>query len=119
MKIGEILKDSAGGTLFFILGYTLGSLYDRLFYQIYRKIDPVMNNNISLVSVVTMQLFLLICIVIFLTNEGIIVGVDLVFMRMGLISSQIFLLQWTLKKLTNDRAIGAKENTRSDGLVPY
>jgi hypothetical protein len=124
MKFGDILKDSASGTVFFILGYALGSLYDMLFYQMYRKIDPDMNHNTRLIPIVLVQLFVLIFLVIFLTSGGIILGVELLFMRVGLVSSQIFLLQWTLKKLVDQRPIfliEAKkpENTGSHDNVPY
>jgi hypothetical protein len=123
MKVGEILRESAAGTAFFILGYALGSLYDMLFFQLYRKIDPNMNSRIRLFVIVIVQLFLLVIVITSLSSGINLPGEELLFMRMGLISSQVFLLQWTLKRFVNRRPIEketAKEpsGTQHD-LIPY
>jgi hypothetical protein len=123
MKFGEILKESAAGTVFFILGYILGSLYDMLFFQIFRKIDPTMNNHIRLFVIVLVQLFLLVIIITTISSALHLPGEELFFLRMGLVSSQVFLLQWTIKRFVNRRPIEKETaNEPSDtqhDIIPY
>lgn len=93
------LSVAFGGFMYFIWGFVLGTIMDLAFLKTYKKIDPKENNNLYLTVMILVQLYVLV-FVISLTfnskNES-----SIYFLRIGLLSSQLFLLEFALEKLTN------------------
>jgi hypothetical protein len=81
----------------FIIGFVLGTALDIGFFKVYEKIDPEHKNNYKLVLMVLVQIFF-----ILLTIQ--LISVRSVFKYnfiLGLMTSQIFLLQYAVKRLAN------------------
>ena len=92
------LKDSVLGTTEFILGFLIGTLIDVFFFKLYKKIDPEENNLGLLTVVMFFQIFTL--ILIFNSISRYVQSEEVVnmFIRIGMISSQIYLVQYAGEK---------------------
>lgn len=113
----------------FFAGFIIGSMVDVMFFNVYKRIDPKEESASTLAVTVCVQLFLLV-ILIKMTFNGEEVGlvsdpVGKYFLRLGLISSQIFLLKYAMKRFgkylktfgwTNPVISGMKIMSESSGL---
>lgn len=93
-----MIKNSIEGLLYFIFGFIIGTALDALFYLIYRRMDKHHTNMSLLVAMILLQMFFLISFVIII---GIVdkKEINALFLRIGLLSPQIFSLNIARKKL--------------------
>lgn len=94
MNITELLRDSAIGSIKYIIGFLLGTMIDVAFYELYKKLDPNHKNKNILLRVIILQLYFTIALSIWITY---IIGskkathITHNFFSLGYLSSQIFL----------------------------
>lgn len=96
------LKDTFIGTSEFIIGFILGTILDVMFFKLYKKIDPEEKNNKILFTMIIIQLFILIFL-ISLTIKYVKIEDNMgnFFLRLGIITSQLFLLEFSLERLAD------------------
>jgi hypothetical protein len=93
------LKYASIGTFMFIIGFSIGVLLDLVFYNIYKKVDPKEESDLKLITLIFMQLFVL----AFIGYSTFDISKDWklsYFMRLGIFSSQIFLLGYGVRRIT-------------------
>lgn len=95
------LKIAALGTLEFMIAFIIGTLLDIVFFKIYKKLDPNEKSNTVLISLVLLQLFTLILITSPSFNFNIFGPIDSFFLRLGLVTSQLFLLEFSMGRLSS------------------
>ena len=77
----------------FVLGFVIGMVIEWIAIYVYKQIDPYEENNIKLVGVVLMQL-----VVLFTIMEKFNIINDF-YTRVGMLSSQVFVFDYALKRL--------------------
>ena len=90
------------GVIQFLIGFIVGSLVDFIFFRIYKKIDPKERSRLLLVITIILQLNILVWLIIQTDRIGWKGPMDNYFLRIGLISSQLFLLEYAIGKFVND-----------------
>lgn len=95
----EVFKSAMFGAMGFLLGFLIGSVLDVIFYKVYYFFDPKEKNTIFLSIMFILQLYILMIILQLLTlnpRKNILYSYSI---RMGLLASQVFLLEFTMNRL--------------------
>jgi len=95
----EVFKTAMFGTLGFLIGFLLGTVLDVIFYKVYYLIDPKEKNNIFLSIMFILQLYILLIILQLKTLNPKQDRLYSYSLRMGLLASQIFLLEFAMNRL--------------------
>lgn len=98
ITLKEASRDAFLGTIAFILTFILGSVIDLGFHKLYKSLDKDEKNEILLFILFFVQMFIIIFI-FSLINQHKWDQTIVYFLRMGLVVSQIFALQFALKRL--------------------
>lgn len=94
-------SDYYNGVAQFFVSFTFGIILDLIFFRIYKHLDPTEKNKIILAILIVLQIFLLIALVLY-TEKIIWKGpINNFFFRIGLLSSQLFLFEYAMKKFIN------------------
>jgi formate hydrogenlyase subunit 3/multisubunit Na+/H+ antiporter MnhD subunit len=93
------LKNIVNGISGFIFGFIIGTILDVVFFRIYKKIDPEESNNIKLFTLEIIQLMILV-LLIGLTFQYSVDYLNSYFIRIGILSSQLFLLEFALERIS-------------------
>ena len=91
----SLFVESFIGMLEFIGGFVIGTIIDLIFFQFYLRINDI--NNYKLLALMFIQLYVLVVVIQVIgriSNDG-------YFIKIGFISSQLFLLKFSIKKLSN------------------
>jgi uncharacterized membrane protein YqgA involved in biofilm formation len=100
IKLKEASRDAFLGTIAFILTFILGSIIDLGFHKLYKLIDKDEKNEILLFIIFFVQMFIIVLFVSLINQYQWNITI-VYFLRMGLIVSQIFALQFALKRLSD------------------
>jgi hypothetical protein len=101
MGFYDILKNTVIGFTELLAGIAIGTIIDIMFYKLYKKIDPTMNNNKKLVFFVIIQTFLAIfvyCSLLKFMNAKCGDNITGAFFSIGFLSTQIFIFEFTMKR---------------------
>jgi hypothetical protein len=95
----EVFKSAMFGTLGFIIGFLIGTVLDVIFYKVYYLIDPKEKNTIFLSIMFILQLYILLIILQLMTISPKQDRLYSYSLRMGLLASQVFLLEFAMNRL--------------------
>ena len=115
MTVTHYLIQSFYALLLFLVGFVVGSILDVIFFAIYKRIDPKEQNNTKLFILIVIQLYILILIFSITYNNILKITSPLLlyFIRIGLLTSQLFLMEYAMERLA-DIIYNRKKNT---GLI--
>lgn len=96
----SLLSNIISGSSALILGFSIGTAFDLLFFTLYKKIDPNQKNIIKLILITMVQVICLITTLHFsyMYLED---NIAKTVFNTGLISSQIFMMNYTINRLGN------------------
>ena len=97
-SISSYIKIGGIGTLEFIFAFFIGTILDIVFFKVYKKLDPKQKSLSILLILILLQLFTIIFLISNFMRFGII---DSYFLRLGIVVSQIFLIDFSIKRLSN------------------
>lgn len=95
--ITDSLNDAIIGMLQFIFGFVTGMVFDVVFFRIHKKIDPTQKSVGKLFILIMIQLYILLFLISLTTRYS---PHENRFLRLGIFSSQIFLLEFAINKLS-------------------
>ena len=101
LRLKEVSKIALIGTIAFILTFILGSIIDLGFHKLYTAIDKDEQNEILLSLIFFVQMYVIVFIVGLLNQNNQMNPTILYFLRMGFIVSQIFVLHFVLKRISD------------------
>lgn len=96
----KVFLSARQGVLEFFIGFTIGTIFDIIFYKIYKKLDPKEKNNILLFFLLIIQLYI-IFIILFSFDVIIKNQYNNYPFRFGLLSSQLFMMETAVNTITN------------------
>ena len=97
MNPGDVIINTLISFIGFISGFVIGTALDIGFFKVYEKLDPDHKNDYKLVLMVLGQIFIILLITQLITARTV-VRYNFI---LGLMTSQIFLLQYAVKRLAN------------------
>jgi NhaP-type Na+/H+ or K+/H+ antiporter len=77
----------------FVFGFVIGMIIEWVIIYVYNQVDPREESNVKLITLVVIQLFIL-----FALMEKFSI-IDDVYSRVGILSSQVFVFNYALKRL--------------------
>lgn len=101
IRLKEVSKNALFGTIAFFLTFVLGSIIDLGFHKLYTTIDKDEQNEILLFIIFFVQMYVIVFIVGLLNQNNKMNPTILYFLRMGFIVSQIFVLHFVLRRISD------------------
>jgi hypothetical protein len=91
------------GTIFFYVGFIIGSIIDAIFYRIYTKTDPREKNTGAIIGIVSVQIFVLIVIQVIVNRIPAPRGYEMIhsLFDLGYIISQFYMAHFAMEKISN------------------
>jgi len=93
---GEILKDSVFATASFVIGFIIGTIIDMGFFTLYIRWDPEEENIWKLTPIVLAQVYILMLMIVSVDRFDEFEHLHGVVSKLGLIVSQIFMLEYAV-----------------------
>lgn len=106
----ESLKHAGVGIFIFVQGFILGMALDIIFFKLYEKTDQKKKSTSRLVGLMAIQLYILLFLVDI--SGKLLPDYKGKILIMGLISSQLFLLEFAMEKIST--FIYDREHNKSD-----
>lgn len=97
MNLNDIIINTMISFIGFISGFILGTIVDVCIFKTYEKIDKCHTQDHKLVIMVLLQIFIILLLTEMLPSHPVIKYST----SLGLMSSQIFLLQYAVKRVSN------------------
>jgi hypothetical protein len=100
--LGKFTRQIFTGFVAFIGGFLVGTIIDVIFYRLYLKWDSERKSLKKLLTVVSIQVFVLAIILSFEENFANIKGLDAVVFRLALVMSQIFMVKYSMERISDE-----------------
>lgn len=112
-----MLKDVILGVFSLIIGFAMGTVIDVAFFATYKKIDPLQKSISKLVTITLLQTIVIMIVIV--TGKDWIKGLEDNIFQTGLISSQIFMVSYSITRLStlvSSRELGVSPPPPTVGL---
>jgi hypothetical protein len=98
--LSTVLLSAFYNVIEFVVGFTIGSLLDLVFFRAYLKVCPTEKENPKLVLLMFVQMYILFLLMHVITKLFHKYHDSVYFVKVGLLASQLFLLKFAMERIT-------------------